>query len=99
MVCRWTDIPLPWAAADVTEERAPLSHLPDFQHRLEGLNGVTAARQAESCVAKLNDLIKKCGGQRLSRLLSFCSIGAVTVVLTGEIVAALKHQYHTKLTN
>ena len=29
----------------------------------------------------------------------FVSIGAVAVVLTGEIAAGLKHQYHTKLTS
>ena len=38
-------------------------------------------------------------GKRLSRLISCCSIGAVTSVLTGGITAGLKHQYHTKLTN
>ena len=59
---------------------------------------VTPALQAEWRVAKLNDLVKQCGGQWLSRLLSVCSIGGVTAVLTGEIAAGLKHQYHTKLT-
>ena len=58
----------------------------------------TGGGLAKSRLAKLNDLVKKCGGQWLSRLLSVCSIGGVTVVLTGEIVAGLKHQYHTKLT-
>jgi len=55
-------------------------------------------RFGEIALAKLNDLVKKCGGQGLSRLLKVCSIGGVTVVLTGEVVAGLKHQYHTKLT-